>query len=110
VYVIGLEAAFRGLVSLWNDERGVLWRCTSSMDFTTKLKDTVMETKQVWVNTPFSTFAVQLFDPLAILPVGRRSWNIYYSKMIYLQNCDLDACALVSTLDLRHTQGPSRHR
>ncbi|EGO19639.1 hypothetical protein SERLADRAFT_443108 [Serpula lacrymans var. lacrymans S7.9] len=62
VYVVDPETASVDSMSLWDDERGItaLRKYYALRD---EAQDTVQESKRVWMDTPFSVFAVQSFDP-----------------------------------------------
>ncbi|KAG2115547.1 hypothetical protein BD769DRAFT_1391209 [Suillus cothurnatus] len=62
MFVADPETASVDSVSLWDDERGitVLRKYYALHD---KVEDTVTESQRVWLDTPFSVFAVQSFDP-----------------------------------------------
>jgi hypothetical protein len=58
VYVVDPETASVDSMSLWDDEKGItaLRKYYALRD---EAQDTVSESKQVWLDTPFSVFAVQ---------------------------------------------------
>ncbi|KAG1849200.1 hypothetical protein F4604DRAFT_1811164 [Suillus subluteus] len=62
VFVADPETASVDSVSLWDDERGItaLRKYYALRD---EAEDTVTESQRVWLDTPFSVFAVQSFDP-----------------------------------------------
>ncbi|KAG2338846.1 hypothetical protein BDR05DRAFT_951659 [Suillus weaverae] len=62
VFVADPETAAVDSVSLWDDERGItaLRKYYALRD---EVEDTVTESQRVWLDTPFSVFAVQSFDP-----------------------------------------------
>ncbi|KAH0838886.1 hypothetical protein J3R83DRAFT_7313 [Lanmaoa asiatica] len=62
VYVVDPETSSVDSFSLWDDERGItaLRRYYALRD---EAEDAVTESKRTWLDTPFSVFAVQSFDP-----------------------------------------------
>jgi serine/arginine repetitive matrix protein 2 len=58
VFVADPETASVDSVSLWDDERGITVLC-KYYALHDKVEDTVTESQRVWLDTPFSVFAVQ---------------------------------------------------
>jgi len=127
VYVINPETASVDSVSVWDNEKGIM-APRKYCALRDEAQNMVTESKQVWLDTSFSIFAFQCeYSPpvcyvllnafLAFDPPRHPSWcegalgtfNAE-SMVLCLRNCDLNACALVSTLDLHRTLGPSSPR
>ncbi|KAG2134191.1 uncharacterized protein EDB93DRAFT_1173064 [Suillus bovinus] len=62
VFVPEPETASVDSVSLWDDERGIM-ALRKYYALRDEVEDTVTESQRVWLDTPFSVFAVQSFDP-----------------------------------------------
>ncbi|OJA11619.1 hypothetical protein AZE42_05475 [Rhizopogon vesiculosus] len=62
VYIVDPETASMDSVSMWDDEKGIM-ALRKYYALRDEAQDTVTESKQVWLDTPFSIFAVQSFDP-----------------------------------------------
>ncbi|KAG1723926.1 uncharacterized protein EDB91DRAFT_1171738, partial [Suillus paluster] len=62
VFVADPETASVDSVSLWDDERGIM-ALRKYYALRDEAQDTVTESQRVWLDTPFSVFAVQSFDP-----------------------------------------------
>ncbi|KIJ60131.1 hypothetical protein HYDPIDRAFT_32553 [Hydnomerulius pinastri MD-312] len=62
VFVVDPETSSVDSLSMWDDEKGIttLRKYYALKD---EAQDTVIESKRVWLDTPFSLFAVQSFDP-----------------------------------------------
>ncbi|KAL4064764.1 hypothetical protein V8B97DRAFT_2010772 [Scleroderma yunnanense] len=62
VFVVDPETSSVDSFSMWDDEQGIsaLRKYYALRD---EVQDAVIESKRVWVDTPFSLFAVQSFDP-----------------------------------------------
>ncbi|KAH7884200.1 hypothetical protein F5I97DRAFT_1671717 [Phlebopus sp. FC_14] len=62
VFVVDAETSSIDSLSMWDDERGItaLRKYYALRD---EAQDTVTESKQTWLDTPFSVFALQSFDP-----------------------------------------------
>ncbi|KAI6020976.1 hypothetical protein BKA83DRAFT_4293512 [Pisolithus microcarpus] len=62
VFVVDPETSSVDSISPWDDERGItaLRKYYALRD---EAQDAVTESKRIWVDTPFSVFAVQSFDP-----------------------------------------------
>ncbi|KIK98105.1 hypothetical protein PAXRUDRAFT_725108 [Paxillus rubicundulus Ve08.2h10] len=62
VFVVDPETSSVDSLSMWDDESGItaLRKYYALRD---EAQDTVTESKRVWLDTPFSIFAVQSFDP-----------------------------------------------
>jgi len=58
VHIVDPETASIDSVSLWDEERGIM-ALRKYYALRDEAHDTVMESKHVWLDTPFSTFAVQ---------------------------------------------------
>ncbi|KAG1897346.1 uncharacterized protein F5891DRAFT_1242792 [Suillus fuscotomentosus] len=56
------ETASMDSVSLWDDERGIM-ALRKYYALRDEAEDTVTESQRLWLDTPFSVFAVQSFDP-----------------------------------------------
>lgn len=62
VFVADPETTSVDSVSLWDDERGIM-ALRKYYALRDEAEDTVTESQRVWLDTPFSVFAVQSFDP-----------------------------------------------
>ncbi|KAG1727136.1 hypothetical protein EDB19DRAFT_1914356 [Suillus lakei] len=62
VFIADPETASVDSVSLWDDERGIM-ALRKYYALRDEVEDTVTESQRVWLDTPFSVFAVQSFDP-----------------------------------------------
>ncbi|KAG6330873.1 hypothetical protein ID866_8216 [Astraeus odoratus] len=62
VFVVDPETSSVESLSMWDDEKGIV-ALRKYYALRDEAQDAVTESKRVWVDTPFSIFAVQSFDP-----------------------------------------------